>query len=85
FLACVWEGERNIADLAILTAAAEAAGFDGAALTASIGDDAIEAEYQANTDEAIAAGVFGLPWFIHDGVPYWGQDRIRFLAKALRR
>ena len=85
FLACVWEGERNIADLAILTAAAEAAGFDGAALTASIGDDAIEAEYQANTDEAIAAGVFGLPWFIHDGVPYWGQDRIRFLAKALRQ
>lgn len=83
FLACVWEREQDISDQATLVAAADQAGYDGAALAARIGDDAVAAEYQANTDEAIAHQVFGMPWFIHDGVPYWGQDRIRFLARAL--
>lgn len=83
FLACVWEGEADIADRATLIGAADKAGFDGNSLAAKIGDDGILAEYQTNTDEAIANQVFGMPWFIHDGVPYWGQDRIRFLAHAL--
>ena len=83
FLACVWEREQDISDVATLVAAANGAGFDGAALAGKIGDDGITAEYQANTDEAIERQVFGMPWFIHDDVPYWGQDRIRFLARAL--
>jgi len=83
FLAWVWEREQDISDVATLVAAANGAGFDGAALAGKIGDDGITAEYQANTDEAIERQVFGMPWFIHDDVPYWGQDRIRFLARAL--
>jgi 2-hydroxychromene-2-carboxylate isomerase len=83
FLACVWEGEQDISDVATLVAAASGAGFDGAALAGKIGDEAVTAEYQGNTDEAIERQVFGMPWFIHDGVPYWGQDRMRFLARAL--
>ncbi|MDA1098343.1 MAG: 2-hydroxychromene-2-carboxylate isomerase [Proteobacteria bacterium] len=83
FLACVWEKEQDISDPATLVAAANQAGFNGDDLAAKIGDDAVAAEYQANTDEAIANQVFGMPWFIHDGVPYWGQDRIRFLSRAL--
>ena len=83
FLACVWEREQDISDQATLVAVANGAGFDGGGLAARIGDATIEAEYQANTDEAIEHQVFGMPWFIFDGVPYWGQDRIRFLAHAL--
>ena len=83
FLACVWEREQDISDQATLVAVANGAGFDGGGLAARIGDATIEAEYQANTDEAIEHQVFGMPWFIFDGVPYWGQDRIRFLADAL--
>ena len=82
-LACVWEDEADISDRATIVAAANKAGFDGDSLAAKIGDDGSLAEYQANTDEAIKNQVFGMPWFIHDGVPYWGQDRIRFLARAL--
>jgi 2-hydroxychromene-2-carboxylate isomerase len=26
-------------------------------------------------DEAIAAGIFGAPWFVVDGEPFWGNDR----------
>ena len=84
FLACVWEAEQDISDLSVLTTAADQAGFDGQALAERIDADDLAAIHQANTDEAIEHEVFGMPWFIHDGVPYWGQDRIRFLTKALQ-
>ncbi|MFP6748813.1 MAG: 2-hydroxychromene-2-carboxylate isomerase [Alphaproteobacteria bacterium] len=84
FLACVWEREQDISDQATLVAAADGAGFDGAVLAARIGAEEVAAVHQANTDEAIEREVFGMPWFFHDGVPYWGQDRIRFLARALK-
>ena len=83
FLACVWEKEQDISDKAVLVAAANQAGFDGDALAARIGAEDVAATHQTNTDEAIEQQVFGMPWFVHDGVPYWGQDRIRFLARAL--
>ncbi len=84
FLACVWEAEQDISDLSVLITAADQAGFDGQALAERIDADDVAAIHQANTDEAIEHEVFGMPWFIHDGVPYWGQDRIRFLTKALQ-
>ena len=84
FLACVWEAEQDISELSVLITAADQAGFDGQALAERIDADDLAAIHQANTDEAIEHEVFGMPWFIHDGVPYWGQDRIRFLTKALQ-
>jgi 2-hydroxychromene-2-carboxylate isomerase len=84
FLACVWEKEANIADVDTLIAAANAADFDGPALAAQIGNDKIAAEYDANTKEAIERQVFGMPFFIYQGIPYWGQDRIEFLERALK-
>lgn len=83
FMACVWELEKDISDQAVLIEAADAAGFDGKALLAGIGNADVEAEYKANTEEAIARQVFGLPWFVYQDIPYWGQDRIDFLERAL--
>lgn len=85
FLALVWEKEQDIADTSVLTAAADKAGFDGTTLAARIDDDAVAAEYAANTAEAIEREVFGVPWFLHDGIAYWGQDRIDFLERALAK
>ena len=84
FLACVWEAEQDISDLSVLITAADQAGFDGQTLAERIDADDVTATLQSNTDEAIEHEVFGMPWFIHDGVPYWGQDRIRFLTSALQ-
>ena len=84
FLACVWEAEQDISDLSVLITAADQASFDGQALAERIDADDVTATLQSNTDEAIEHEVFGMPWFIHDGVPYWGQDRIRFLTSALQ-
>lgn len=78
-----WEQERDIASSATLARIADEAGYDGEALLSAAAGEAAVAEFEANTSEAIEAGVFGVPWMSVDGAPYWGQDRLDFLARAL--
>ncbi len=42
-------------------------------------DPAIKAQLKDAGDEAIAKGVFGSPFFIADGEPFWGTDRLAML------
>ena len=42
----------------------------------------VQAEYDRYTDQAIAASVFGSPWYQYEGEGYWGQDRLDFLERA---
>ena len=44
-----------------------------------------EATYRANTEAAIAAGVFGAPFYVVDGEVFWGQDRLDYLDDHLDR
>ena len=81
----VWAEQRNIADDATLAAIAGEAGLDGAALMKAAATAAVQAEYQRYTDDAIAANVFGAPWYVVDGEPYWGQDRLDFVERAFRK
>jgi 2-hydroxychromene-2-carboxylate isomerase len=81
--ACVWEQEKDISDLATLIDTANGAGLDGAALVEAMDSEAVAQELERNNQEALAVGVFGVPWFVHDGTNYWGQDRIEFLQRAL--
>ena len=43
----------------------------------------IVARYAAATAKAIEAQVFGSPWYVYRGEPFWGQDRLDFLDRAL--
>ena len=52
-------------------------------LLAATEDEAVKAEYQANTDEAMAIGVFGAPAYVFDGELFWGQDRLQMLEWRL--
>ena len=38
-------------------------------------DPAWKARLKRENDEAIAAGIFGAPFFVVDGEPFWGNDR----------
>ncbi len=78
-----WADEKNIADSDTLMALANAVGLDGAALSKLAGSDEVAAEFSRNTDEAIAANVFGVPWYRVDGEGYWGQDRLDFVERHL--
>ena len=41
------------------------------------------AQYEAQTDEAIARQVFGAPTYVYRNELFWGQDRLEFLDRAL--
>ena len=78
-----WADEKNIADPDILVAIASSIGLDGAALLKLSGSDAVNADFARNTEEAIAADVFGVPWYRIDGEGFWGQDRLDFVQRKL--
>jgi 2-hydroxychromene-2-carboxylate isomerase len=78
-LRAVWVGDRNIADHPTLVAIADECGLDGKALLAATENDAVKAEYEANTEEAIRIGVFGAPAYVYEGELFWGQDRLLML------
>ena len=47
------------------------------------GSEAVKAELKANTEEAIALGVFGVPTIAVDGRLFWGFDALRMLGDYL--
>ncbi len=82
-LRACWAEERDIADATTLTAIASEQGFDGAALLALAKSPETVARYQQLTQEAIERQVFGAPFYIYKDEPYWGQDRLDHLDRAL--
>ena len=84
-LGAVWVEERNIADEATLAALADEAGLGGAGLLERSNADSIQARYDAFTQEAIERQVFGAPTYFYRDEPFWGQDRLDFLQRALAR
>jgi 2-hydroxychromene-2-carboxylate isomerase len=78
----VWAEERNIADADTLQAIADQLGHEGKNLMKSSETASVQAEFDRFTEEAMAANVFGAPWSVVDGEPYWGQDRLDFVERA---
>ncbi len=65
----------DLSDTAALRATLQAAGIDAAAAEAVYTDPLWKERLKRENDAAIAAGVFGAPFFIVDGEPFWGNDR----------
>ena len=81
----LWAEERNIGDEATLIAIAGSCELEGAQLLKTSQTASVQAEYDRNTAEGTAAGIFGSPWYILGGESFWGQDRLDFLARAMSR
>lgn len=81
----VWAEEKNIADADALTALALEYELDGKALLKSSETASVQAEYDRFTDDAMAANVFGAPWYVVDGAGFWGQDRLDFVERAFAK
>ena len=79
----LWAEEKNIADEDTLAQIADLIGLDGRMLLKSAATAGVQEQLDRNTDEAIAANVFGAPWYVVDGEGYWGQDRLDFVERAL--
>ena len=59
-------------------------GLDVDALRAGIEDEAIKQVARQHCDDAIARGVFGSPFFILDGEPFWGWDRMTMIEEWVK-
>lgn len=82
-LRAVWAEERHLAERETL-AALLAENALAASLLAESEEPEVQARFEANTQRAIAAGVFGAPSYVVDGEIFWGQDRLDFLERRLR-
>lgn len=83
-LAAVWAEDRNIADTAVQAALLAECGLSADRQAEALAP-AVQARYEANTQQAIDAGVFGAPSYVLNGEIFWGQDRVDFLARALEK
>lgn len=79
----LWAEERNIADDAVLRELAAATRLDVERLAERAAAPDTRVHYDALTQEAIDRGVFGVPTYFVRGEPYWGQDRLDFVERAL--
>ena len=68
------------------TAAALAAGLghDRDAAAAAIEDPRFKAALKSEVEQAITHGVFGSPYVIVDGEPFWGADRLTMVEEWLK-
>ncbi len=77
--------DRDIGAPAVAAEAGAAVGLDPDALVAAAADPAVKELTRTRVDEAIARGIFGAPFFIADGEPFWGWDRLPLLDEWLAR
>jgi 2-hydroxychromene-2-carboxylate isomerase len=81
----VWEEERDISDAATLAALATDQGLDAKSLASDSASPAVASRYEALTQEALERQVFGAPTYVYRDEPFWGQDRLDFLDRALAK
>jgi 2-hydroxychromene-2-carboxylate isomerase len=65
----------DLSDAAELKRLAVEFGLDGEAAEAVWNDPQWKQRLKAENEAAIGAGVFGAPFFLIDGEPFWGNDR----------
>ena len=88
-----WGRSQDLTDLEVLAAAVRCSGvlgseascaeFKGPALSGKITSAEVKRSLRANTEEAIAGGVFGVPTFEYQGELFWGEDRLGALGARL--
>lgn len=83
-LGAYWGEGQDISQEAVLLAAFNKAGLDGAAILAKAQEPAVKDELRLNTEEAIRRGVFGAPTMFWGDAMFWGNDRLEMLKLALQ-
>ncbi len=69
-----WVEDRDIADPAVLREFGDVDGIEAPSVKQAL---------RSATDEAIAAGVCGVPSFVVRGHLFWGQDRLELVSRTL--
>jgi 2-hydroxychromene-2-carboxylate isomerase len=80
-----WAEDRDQSDRAVLADICQQLGLEAAGLLTAARAETVAAEYRGNTARALAAGVFGSPFYVFAGERFWGQDRLDMLEEAIVR
>ncbi|PKB19163.1 2-hydroxychromene-2-carboxylate isomerase [Novosphingobium kunmingense] len=78
----LWEKGLKLDDPVVWAQTVAAAGLDAEALGAATQDSGVKARLVANTEAAVARGVFGIPSFFLGDQLYFGKDRLRDVVEA---
>jgi 2-hydroxychromene-2-carboxylate isomerase len=81
----IWSEDQDVSDPEVLVAIAGRHGIDATELIEAARTETVRAEYRDNTGRALAAGVFGSPFYAFAGELFWGQDRLDMLEEAIVR
>ncbi|MEC9347348.1 MAG: DsbA family protein [Pseudomonadota bacterium] len=80
-----WVNDADLADAATLARLARGAGLDPEPLLEAARAPETLADYARYTQEAIDRSVFGSPTYVVDGDPFYGQDRLEMVERALQQ
>ncbi len=79
----MWAHPRNLNDESEIAHVLRDIGIDPADFVARIERSDVKEKLRANTDSAVARGVFGAPTFFVNGEMFFGQDRLDFVVEEL--
>ena len=80
-----WLEAGDIGQEETLAEVAERAGLAREELLAALRDGRYEAALERSNEDARAEGVFGFPFFIYEGKRFWGNDRIEWLVREIKK
>ncbi len=78
-----WGGGPGVTDPATVAAIATEAGLDGEQVVARAGEQKTKDRLRQRTDEAIEAGIFGIPTVTAGEELFWGFDDFEYLERHL--
>ena len=76
--------DRDISNPEVTGNVAAKLGVDKGEITQALNDIAVKERLKTEVDAAIERGVFGSPYIIIDGEPFWGSDRLDQVEKWLQ-
>jgi 2-hydroxychromene-2-carboxylate isomerase len=79
----MWEDGEKMDDPTVVERVLNTAGLDGSGLIAATQDPDVKATLMANTEAAVARGVFGIPTFFVGEEMFFGKDRLGQVEEAL--
>jgi 2-hydroxychromene-2-carboxylate isomerase len=75
--------DRDISNPEVTGNVAAKLGVDKSELTEALNDPAVKERLRMEVEAAIERGVFGSPYIVVDGEPFWGSDRLEQVDRWL--
>ena len=80
-----WKDDADLSDVSALRAMARSVGLDDQALVEAATSQDVQQTIEENIVWAIENAVFGSPTYVVDGDPFYGQDRLELVERAVRQ